>query len=73
MSKTILSLTVGSIAAEAILCDLWSSMREHDEELPDDALEPTFSFMRVQTDKTRLSIHSQDPYLKYREIDVGQA
>ncbi|OCL11144.1 Aristolochene synthase [Glonium stellatum] len=62
-----------SIPAEYILYDLWESMRAHDKELADEILEPTFTFMRAQTDRARLKINELGEYLKYREKDVGKA
>ncbi|KAM7203153.1 Aristolochene synthase [Naviculisporaceae sp. PSN 640] len=62
-----------SIPAEYIIYDLWESMRAHDKELADEILEPTFTFMRAQTDRARLVINELGPYLKYREKDVGKA
>ena len=38
-----------------------------------DVLEPTFTFMRAQTDKARLKIKELGEYLEYRERDVGKA
>lgn len=70
------SLTLGekgSIPAEFIIYDLWESMRQHDRELADEVLEPTFEFMRSQTDKARLTIKELGEYLQYREKDVGKA
>lgn len=58
---------------EFILYDLWESMRAHDAELANEVLEPTFVFMRAQTDRARLSIHELGHYLEYREKDVGKA
>jgi aristolochene synthase len=52
---------------------LWESMRKHDLELANEVLEPTFVFMRSQTDKIRLSITELGEYLRYREKDVGKA
>ena len=62
-----------SIPSESILYDLWESMRAHDKALADEILEPTFSFMRAQTDRSRLSIGALGEYLTYRERDVGKA
>jgi hypothetical protein len=62
-----------NVPVEWIMYDLWESMRAHDRPLADDILEPTFTFMRAQTDKTRLSITGMGPYLVYREKDVGKA
>jgi len=56
-----------------ILQDIWESMRAHDLELANGVLEPTFIFMRAQTDKERLSMAGLGTYLKYRERDVGKA
>lgn len=53
--------------------DLWESMRAHDRELANEVLEPTFLFMRAQTDKIRLEISELGEYLEYREKDVGKA
>lgn len=58
---------------EFILYDLWESMRAHDKELADEVLEPTFTFMRAQTDRARLTISELGHYLEYREKDVGKA
>ncbi|KAL9594584.1 MAG: hypothetical protein Q9179_005330 [Wetmoreana sp. 5 TL-2023] len=58
---------------EVILYDLWESMRVHDRELADEVLEPTFTFMRSQTDRVRLTIKELGNYLIYRERDVGKA
>ncbi|CAI7630480.1 unnamed protein product [Penicillium glandicola] len=56
---------------EFILYDLWESMRAHDKELADEVLEPTFVFMRAQTDRARLTIQELGRYLEYREKDGG--
>ncbi|KAI0195872.1 Aristolochene synthase from penicillium Roqueforti [Astrocystis sublimbata] len=62
-----------SVPVEYITYDLWESMRAHDKELADEVLEPTFTFMRAQTDKARLTITELGHYLEYREKDVGKA
>ncbi|EFW98420.1 aristolochene synthase [Grosmannia clavigera kw1407] len=62
-----------SVPVEWIMYDLWEMMRAQDKELADEVLEPTFTFMRAQTDKARLSIRGMGPYLVYREKDVGKA
>ncbi|TGJ88397.1 hypothetical protein E0Z10_g326 [Xylaria hypoxylon] len=62
-----------SIPVEYITYDLWESMRACDKELADEVLEPTFTFMRAQTDKVRMSITELGHYLEYREKDVGKA
>lgn len=62
-----------SVPVEWIMYDLWENMRSHDRQLADDVLEPTFTFMRAQTDKARLTIRGMGPYLIYREKDVGKA
>lgn len=62
-----------NVPVEWIMYDLWESMRAHDKILADGVLEPTFTFMRAQTDKARLSIRGMGPYLVYREKDVGKA
>ncbi|CEJ91140.1 hypothetical protein VHEMI06873 [[Torrubiella] hemipterigena] len=59
--------------AEWIMYDLWATMRAKDLELANGILEPTFEFMRAQTDKARLSIREMGEYLDYRERDVGKA
>lgn len=66
-------LPKGSNPAEYIIYDLWESMREHDRGLADEVLEPTFVFMRSQTDRARLHIKELGEYLQYREKDVGKA
>lgn len=48
-------------------------MRAHDKDLADEILEPVFTFMRAQTDRTRVAIKELGPYLEYRERDVGKA
>ena len=48
-------------------------MRAHDLELANEVLEPTFEFMRSQTDKVRLALNELGEYLRYREKDVGKA
>jgi aristolochene synthase len=62
-----------NVPVEWIMYGLWEDMRTHDKLLADDILEPTFTFMRAQTDRTRLSISGMGPYLVYREKDVGKA
>jgi aristolochene synthase len=62
-----------SIPVEYITYDLWESMRAHDKELADVILEPVFTFMRAQTDRTRTSLKELGSYLEYRERDVGKA
>ncbi|KAK2053026.1 Aristolochene synthase in complex with 12,13 Difluorofarnesyl diphosphate [Colletotrichum caudatum] len=62
-----------NVPVEWIMYDLWDAMRSHDKQLADDVLEPTFTFMRAQTDKARLSVRGMGPYLIYREKDVGKA
>ena len=62
-----------SVPAEYIIYDLWESMRAHDKALADEVLEPTFTFMRAQTDRSRLTIGALGEYLTYREKDVGKA
>lgn len=61
-----------NVPAEWITYDLWQEMRACDKELADEVLEPTFVFMRAQTDKCRLGIKELGKYLEYRERDVGQ-
>ena len=62
----------GTAPAEYISYDLWQAMRHQDETLADTVLEPTFVFMRAQTDKLRLHIRGFGPYFDYREKDVGK-
>ncbi|KAL8692057.1 MAG: hypothetical protein Q9218_002843 [Villophora microphyllina] len=62
-----------SIAAEYITYNLWESMRAHNRELANSVLEPTFLFMRAQTDKVRLKKMRLGEYLEYRDKDVGKA
>lgn len=62
-----------SIPVEMIIYDLWESMRTHDKEMADDVLEPTFVFMRAQTDRTRTKPMGLGAYFEYREKDVGKA
>lgn len=47
-------------------------MRACDHDLANDVLEPVFTIMRAQTDKTRVGIKDLGAYLEYRERDVGQ-
>lgn len=72
-SKNDTHTTLASKPAQVILQDIWQSMREHDYELANSVLEPTFTFMRAQTDKERLNMKGLGNYLKYRERDVGKA
>jgi len=64
---------IGKISVEWMMYDLWESMRLHDRELANQVLEPTFLFMRAQTDRVRLEITELGQYLEYREKDVGKA
>lgn len=59
--------------AEWIFYDLWEDMRACDPDLADEVLEPTFTFMRAQTDSIRLRMSELGRYLEYREKDVGKA
>ena len=63
----------GTHPAEYILYDLWNAMRAHDKDLADAVLQPTFIFMRAQTDRSRACISELGKYLNYRERDVGKA
>ena len=47
-------------------------MRACDKELANAVLEPTFTFMRAQTDRARMTINELGHYLEYREKDVGK-
>ena len=58
---------------EYISYDLWEAMRAHDREMAGEILEPTFTFMRAQTDPRRLTTMKLGQYLEYREADVGKA
>lgn len=58
---------------EYISYDLWEAMRAHDRDMADEVLEPTFTFMRAQTDPRRLTTMKLGQYLEYREADVGKA
>lgn len=62
-----------SIPAEWITYDLWEEMRVCDKELAGEILEPVITFMRAQTDKSRLHITGLGEYFTYRERDVGKA
>lgn len=62
-----------NIPVEYITYDLWESMRAHDRELADEILEPVFTFMRAQTDRSRTQMKELGKYLEYRERDVGKA
>lgn len=73
VTELVLTLVAGSIPVEYIIYDLWENMRAHDRVLADEILEPTFTFMRAQTDKLRLGIKGLGNYLDYRERDVGKA
>ena len=72
VSEHLLNLT-GDIPVEWMMYDLWESMRLCDRALANEVLEPTFVFMRAQTDKLRLEITELGQYLEYREKDVGKA
>ncbi|RYP13362.1 hypothetical protein DL765_006903 [Monosporascus sp. GIB2] len=61
------------VPVEYITWDLWESMRAYDRKMADDILEPTFEFMRAQTDPSRLKPMDLKEYLEYREADVGKA
>ncbi|KUI66607.1 Aristolochene synthase [Cytospora mali] len=71
-STSFSSLTIGSIPVGSMFYDLWDSMRAKDAELADQVIEPTFVFMRAQTDKIRTKITEIGQYLQYRERDVGK-
>ena len=61
------------VPVEYITYDLWQSMREHDERLANDILDPVFTFMDAQTNAKREHFEGLGVYLKYREGDVGKA
>lgn len=62
-----------SVPVEYITYDLWENMRECDEKLTNEMLQPGFTFMKAQTDSTRKDINGLALYLQYREADVGKA
>ncbi|KAF3002232.1 terpene cyclase [Neopestalotiopsis sp. 37M] len=62
-----------SVPVEYMFYDLWDEMRAKDRDLANVILEPTFVFMRAQTDKIRTEITEFGQYLEYRERDVGKA
>jgi aristolochene synthase len=62
-----------NIPVEWIMHDLWEDVKACDAVLGEQIMEPVFTFMRAQTDKSRLAIHQLGEYLEYREKDVGQA
>lgn len=62
-----------SVPVQWMMYDLWEDMRKCDKELANETLEPTFTFMRAQTAKERLTVHGLGRYLQYRQGDVGQA
>ncbi|KAI8152894.1 Aristolochene synthase [Colletotrichum sp. SAR 10_70] len=53
-----------NVPVEWITYDLWNDMRSCDEALAEEILEPVFTFMRAQTDKSRLSIQELGEYLR---------
>lgn len=62
-----------NVPVQWMMYDLWEEMRACDKVLADETLEPTFTFMRAQTAKERLTVHGLGRYLQYRQGDVGQA
>lgn len=70
---TMLKSPDSAAPAEIILYDLWQEMRDQDLVLADNILEPTFTFMRAQTDRARIGMQGLGKYLSYREKDVGKA
>ena len=62
-----------SIPVQAMMYELWENMRSHDKEMANEVLEPTFVFMRAQTDRNRAEHMSLGQYFAYREKDVGKA
>lgn len=78
-NEKLISVSKGEIApdrnipAEWIMHDLWEDMKAFDSVLGEQTMEPVFTFMRAQTDKSRLTIQQLGEYLEYREKDVGQA
>lgn len=59
-----------NVAVESVINDLWESMKSHDQKLSMSMLEPTFDFMRVQTDPRRKDTFQLSDYLEHRERDV---
>ncbi|KAI8289982.1 Aristolochene synthase [Colletotrichum sp. SAR11_57] len=53
-----------NVPVEWITYDLWNDMRSCDKALAEEILEPVFTFMRAQTDKSRLSIQELGEYLR---------
>ncbi len=47
-------------------------MRAHDLEMANEILEPVLTFMRAQTDSSRLINIDLKEYFDYREPDVGK-
>ena len=62
-----------SAPVECMTYELWNSMRDEEERLANNILEPTFRFMEAQTCKDRLSINHLGQYFEYRQHDVGKA
>ncbi|KAK7178808.1 aristolochene synthase [Paraphaeosphaeria sporulosa] len=62
-----------SLPVERMWYSIWEDMAAHDMELAEGVKEPTFEFMKAQTDRTRMDITQLGQYLQYREKDVGQA
>ncbi|RYP68018.1 hypothetical protein DL771_006941 [Monosporascus sp. 5C6A] len=60
-----------NIPVKYMMWDLWEDMRAHDRELADELLEPTFEFMRAQTNPIKLKRMELKEYLEYRIVDVG--
>lgn len=57
---------------EWILYDCFEDMRATDKILADECLEPTFDFLRSQTEDHRKHVKQLGSYLEYRCRDVGQ-
>ena len=55
------------------MSEVWSEMRAFDPKRTEYLIQPTFQFMDAQTDSVRLSVKELGPYLRYREVDVGEA
>ncbi|KAF2146989.1 uncharacterized protein K452DRAFT_315168 [Aplosporella prunicola CBS 121167] len=62
-----------SIPCEWMMHEIWEEMRKSDPVLTEQMLEPTFDFMRAQTEKSRIETTGLGRYLEYRERDVGGA
>lgn len=60
-------------ASQWMTHELWQDMRACDYQLAEEIKDPVFTFMRAQTDGSRLTLKELGAYFEYREKDVGQA